>query len=428
MKDERVLTDSEVDEEDLLWSALPTDESDDESDEIEDEDAEDLISSFGRSGDETNGMKEVISNYLQKVARTPLLTPDEEVRLFQQFETARQQAAELLEQLPPYILEKVRYEEKQRLSRRWRDKSGEWWSPMNIAQILEQVQKEIKTYQRRLAAENHLEADLAVNHAKIQSQIDELWTALNDAARQMQDAKMKIVEANLLLVASIVKHYHFPILSLSFLDLMQEGSIGLMKAVEKFDLQKGHRFSTYATWWIRQAISRAIDQMNQTIRVPSYIAEIRREIKKTQMQLAAKLKREPSIQEVAEVVQLSEERVIEILQAGKNTISLNAPVSEIGADREISDLLADTSQLSPEDEFIARVADELLEEVFSTLMPREATILKLRYGLINGKEYTLAEIGRKLGISRERVRQIESEALRKLRHPTRVQYLKNYME
>jgi RNA polymerase primary sigma factor len=176
-----------------------------------------------------------------------------------------------------------------------------------------------------------------------------------------------------------------------------------------------------------QAIKRALDQQSQTIRIPCYVGETRRSIKQAQTKLARDLEREPGIKEIAEVVEMAESRVIEILQSTKGTISLDSPLSESSPDATISDLLADDSQVTPEEELLSNSEKESLEKVLNTLAPRETLVIKLRYGLTDGTEYTLAEIGRQLGISRERVRQIEDEALRKLRHHTRVQYLKELL-
>lgn len=250
-----------------------------------------------------------------------------------------------------------------------------------------------------------------------------VWNELIEAGERLLEVKEKLVEANLLLVASIAKRHNFHKTSLSFLDLMQEGSIGLMKAIDKFDLEKGYRFSTYATWWIMQTIKRALDQQSETIRIPCYIGETRRSIKHAMTDLAKELEREPDIREVAEEVGIAEDRVVEILQSAKRTISLDMPLSEAISEATISDFIADESKPLPEELLISNAKKELLDQVLGTLKEREVQVIKFRYGLEDGTEHTLAEIGKVLGISRERVRQIESEALRKLRHPTRKQNL-----
>ena len=397
--------------------SVPTDrtnEVDDEEDSVAEDTTEDsLISSFRRRSDVADGNRDEAFSYLQEIARTPLLTPQEEVQLFQKFEEGKQKVTALLDQLPLCILERVRPKTGRRRGAKQKETNGIWWSPMHIATLFEQIQREIKVYQKQ---------------AKIERErLETLENDLHGAVEIIQKAKRKIVEANLLLVASIAKQHNFNKSSLSFLDLMQEGSVGLMKAVEKFDLARGYRFSTYATWWIMQAIKRALDQQSQTIRIPCYVGETRRSIKQAQSKLARDLEREPGIKDVAEAVGMPESRVIEILQSTKGTISLDSPLSESSPDATISDLLADDSQVTPEEELLSNSEKESLETVLGTLAGRETLVIKLRYGLTDGTEYTLAEIGRRLGISRERVRQIEDEALRKLRHHTRVQYLQELL-
>ena len=395
---------------------LDTDEDDlEEENSIEDDVPEDLISTFRKPANVTDNTRDEAFSYLQEIAQTPLLKPAEERALFEEFGKGEQSFGKALDSLPPLILEPLRTHASKRRGAKQRVENGRWWSPMNLGTMLEQIQEGIEDYQRRI--DNNDECE----------RLDELLEDLKQAAEKIHEAKLQIVKANLLLVASIAKRHNFNKSSLSFLDLMQEGSIGLMKAVEKFDLKRGYRFSTYATWWIMQAIKRALDQQSQTIRIPCYVGETRRSIKQAQSRLARDLEREPDITEIAEAVQMPEHRVVEILYSTKGTISLDSPLSESSPDTTVSDLLSDETQVTPEEELLCSSEKESLEAVLNTLQPRETLVIKLRYGLTDGTEYTLADIGRQLGISRERVRQIEDEALRKLRHHTRVQHLKELL-
>ena len=410
--DDELISDRQCQEEDPFVSVRPTDGLGEDDNEIHD----DLISSF-RRGNVDKEMGDTAFAYLQEIARTPLLTPQEEAELFQQFSAATHRMTQLLKKLPPSILAQVQFQPDRRRGAKPKFTNGLWWSPMEIGTILEQIETGLFASKKGQTQENQ---------AKVQDAIETLWNQLTVAAEAMEAVREKIVAANLLLVASIAKHYHCYTASLSFLDLMQEGSIGLIKAVEKFDSQRGCRFSTFATWWVMQLIRRAFSEQSQVIRTPSYVGEVRRFIARAQAQLVKDLKREPSLKEIAQAVRMSESRVVEILRSAKGTISLSSPLGE-DTDAMISDVLADESDVSPEAALLCLSEREVIDQVLNTLPPREALVVKLRYGLSDGTEYSLAQIGPKLGVSRERVRQIEVQALRKLRHPTRVKYLKELL-
>ena len=323
--------------------------------------------------------------YLMEIGKVPLLTPEEEIQLAQT------------------ISKELRQEErKEELERRKLENES-------------LLQKAIENGDEEKIEEYEIEKEVI--------ELEEKELKRNIAERNR--AKNRLAEANLRLVVSIAKRYVGR--GMQFLDLIQEGNLGLIKAVEKFDHTKGFKFSTYATWWIRQAITRAIADQARTIRIPVHMVETINKVKKAGSQLLHENGRDPTAEEIAQRLELPVDKVRDIMRVAQEPVSLETPIGE-EEDSHLGDFIPDDDAPAPADVASMTLLKEQLNEVLETLQEREAQVLRLRFGLEGGHPHTLEEVGLQFNVTRERIRQIEAKALRKLRHPSRSKKLKDYLE
>lgn len=364
-KMEKVLDFLEANKVDVLRISDGDDEDDDI---ILDDEDEVEVEKIDLSVPEGVSVEDPVRMYLKEIGKVPLLSADEEIELAQKME-AGSVAVEKIPLLKERLAETGDEQEK------------------------EEIQAEIKALQ--------LDVDRG------------------------SDAKKRLAEANLRLVVSIAKRYVGR--GMLFLDLIQEGNLGLIKAVEKFDYRKGYKFSTYATWWIRQAITRAIADQARTIRIPVHMVETINKLIRVSRQQLQELGREPTPEEIAEEMKMPVERVREILKISQEPVSLETPIGE-EEDSHLGDFIKDDNVPVPADAATFTLLKEQLEEVLGTLTEREQKVLTLRFGLEDGRARTLEEVGKEFNVTRERIRQIEAKALRKLRHPSRSRKLKDYLE
>jgi RNA polymerase primary sigma factor len=289
--------------------------------------------------------------------------------------------------------------------------------------VIDRMVKKLKRQHSKLSdkdreAEQPGEVKLSAEELKV------LYDRIRRGERKAETAKAELIEANLRLVVSIAKKYTNR--GLQFLDLIQEGNIGLMKAVDKFEYKRGYKFSTYGTWWIRQAITRAIADQARTIRIPVHMIETTNKLVRTSRYLVQELGREPTPEEIAEKMELPLDQVRKVLKIAKEPLSLETPIGEEG-DSHLGDFIEDKNAVSPSDAAINANLAEQTRKVLKTLTPREEKVLRMRFGIGEKSDHTLEEVGQDFEVTRERIRQIEAKALRKLQHPSRSKELKSFM-
>jgi RNA polymerase sigma factor (sigma-70 family) len=354
-----------------------------------------------------SGVDNPVLLYLQEAGTVPLLKPEDEVRIAKQIVALKARLRQVVQNYGPELPDAL---------------VAETTTPTEAEDWVAEVVRCVRSWVSRL---EHGEGTAVQREAHLSSKkILQLWRAMQEVLAELEDTKAAMVNANLRLVVAIAKKYINR--GLPLLDLIQEGNIGLMRAVEKFDHRLGFRFSTYASWWIRQAIARAIAEQARTVRMPVHVSESMGRLKRVANTLRKDLEREPTAQELAEALQLSIEKIRTMQASAKPMLSLETPIAD-GQSR-LGDFIPDRTFISPVAAAIEEELNEYLNTCLQALSEREEYILRARFGLGNGEVRTLEEIGKELKLSRERVRQIEARALEKLRHPSRNRRLRGFLE